>query len=111
MCQATVNTKRQLIVVLGTSFTALALCLLSVALFPRAVASSSPSGVARSADTANTIQISITAAGFEPAVLTITAGTTTVWVNVTPVTQTLESGSQSHLYLPLILRGGSSNNT
>ncbi len=58
----------------------------------------------------NSAVITLTPTGFEPATLTITAGTAVTWHNTTTVTHTLQSGSASgffKVFLPLILKDGS----
>ena len=49
--------------------------------------------------------ISITTTGFQPADLTVTAGTPVVWVNGASKSHTLASGEVRRLYMPLILCG------
>ena len=55
-------------------------------------------------------QITITTAGFDPAVLTVTVGTEVTWSNATAVTHTLQIVEPWRIYLPLVLKtsGGSS---
>ena len=48
--------------------------------------------------------IAITASGFEPAAITVEAGTEVVWKNETAQTHVLKSGEPYAIYLPLILR-------
>src|SRR5439155_13276358 len=57
--------------------------------------------------TATTV-VTITTGGFVPTVLTTTTSTQVVWLNATSQTQVLQSGTPSHVYLPLITRGGGS---
>lgn len=55
-------------------------------------------------------QITITAAGFEPDVLTVTTGIQVVWYNATSTTHILQSGTPVQVFLPLVLKswaGGS----
>ena len=52
------------------------------------------------------VAVSITEGGFEPAVVTITVGTTVEWTNHTAVTVHLMSGAPFHVFLPLIVRAG-----
>ena len=54
--------------------------------------------------------IAITETGFDPAVITVTVGTTVTWRNDTTTTHTLQSGLQAQpsdltIYLPLIMKG------
>ena len=50
-------------------------------------------------------QITITSSGFNPTVITVTAGTTVAWYNSTATTQILESGTPSFSYfLPLVVK-------
>jgi len=50
------------------------------------------------------VPISITDAGFDPQVVTITVGTTVEWTNRTRQTVHLQSGEPFRIYLPLVLR-------
>ena len=50
--------------------------------------------------------IAITASGFEPAAITVEAGTEVAWKNETAQTHVLKSGEPYAIYLPLILRQG-----
>jgi DNA-binding beta-propeller fold protein YncE len=55
-------------------------------------------------------QITITAAGFDPAVLTVTVGTEVTWYNGTGVTHILRFGTPYRIFLPLLMKnevGGS----
>jgi photosystem II stability/assembly factor-like uncharacterized protein len=54
---------------------------------------------------ASPVPVGITASGFDPAVVTITVGTTVVWTNLTQTTVHLVSGWPFHAYLPLALSG------
>lgn len=70
------------------------------------VTSSGPKVAAAATSVADSAaDISITATGFQPADLTVTAGTPVVWVNRTSKSHTLASGEVRRLYMPLILRG------
>jgi len=55
-------------------------------------------------------QITITTAGFDPAVLTVTVGTGVTWTNATGVTHVLHSGAPWRIFLPGVLKdtGGAS---
>jgi len=59
------------------------------------------------------VPISITESGFDPAVVTVTVGTTVAWTNRTQETVLLESGEPYRIYLPLVLRnvGGTGGQT
>jgi len=55
-------------------------------------------------------QITITAAGFDPTVLTVTVGTEVTWYNGTGVTHILQFGTPYRIFLPLLMKnrvGGS----
>jgi DNA-binding beta-propeller fold protein YncE len=54
--------------------------------------------------------ITITAAGFDPAVLTVPVGIEVTWTNGTDVTHVLQSGVPCHVFLPVVLKtwGGGS---
>ena len=51
-------------------------------------------------------QITITAAGFAPAVLTVTVGTEVTWYNGTGVTHILRFGTPHRIFLPLLMKNG-----
>jgi plastocyanin len=52
----------------------------------------------------SSVPVSITESGFDPAVVTVTAGTTVVWTNHTQETVHMVSGEPYRIYLPLMLR-------
>ena len=56
--------------------------------------------------TASEAIITLTAAGFQPTVLTATFGTDVVWINTTTATHTLVSGEPYRQFLPLVLLAG-----
>jgi len=51
-------------------------------------------------------QITITAAGFDPAVLTVTVGTEVTWYNGTGATHMLRFGTPYRIFLPLLMKNG-----
>ena len=53
---------------------------------------------------AATVRVTITASGFNPAVITVTVGDTVAWYNATAMTHTLKNGEPYHIYLPVVMR-------
>lgn len=64
----------------------------------------SPVGDSSLSSVSSTVPVSITDAGFDPATITVTVGTTVVWTNHTQETVHLTSGQPYRIYLPLVLR-------
>jgi DNA-binding beta-propeller fold protein YncE/plastocyanin len=56
-------------------------------------------------------QITLTAAGFDPIVLTVTTGSEVTWLNASGTTHVLRSGVPYQVYLPLLLRAWSGPTT
>ncbi len=54
---------------------------------------------------AETVAVSITESGFDPATITVSVGTTVEWTNRTQETVRLVSGEPHRIYLPLVLSG------
>jgi plastocyanin len=53
--------------------------------------------------TGSSVSVSITESGFDPALVTITVGTTVTWTNHTQETVHMVSGEPYRIYLPLVL--------
>ncbi len=56
------------------------------------------------ASVAAAVRVTITEAGFDPAVITVTVGDEVMWYNATAVTHTLKSGEPYRIYLPVVMR-------
>ncbi|MDO8674143.1 MAG: hypothetical protein Q7O66_22250 [Dehalococcoidia bacterium] len=54
---------------------------------------------------ADLVQFTIGDNGIQPALVTVTLGTSVTWFNSTGVTQTLQSGDPYRVFLPVVLRG------